>query len=80
MPYTIRDIQELQAEGIGVMNELNIFVKSHFYENNVNRMAVQEFQEMMDAMFEAYDQMYDLLFWNLPEEELEKYYTRRVIN
>lgn len=79
MPYTIRQIMDLQAEGLGVLNEINVFVKSFFYEKKVSRFAIEEFQEMLDAMFDAYDQMYDLLFWNLPEEELEKF-CKRVIN
>lgn len=79
MPYTLRDIQDLQARGIGIMNELNMFVKSYFCEMEVSCMAIKDFQEMIDALFDAYDQLYDLLFWNLPVEELEKFYNR-VIN
>lgn len=79
MPYTIGDIQDLQAQGLFVLNELDIFVKSIFFEMNVDKYAFEEVQNKVEAMFEAFDQMYNLLFWNLPEEVLVRICSR-VIN
>lgn len=71
--YSLRQITDLQTEGLHAFNSLLMFSEYMLSEFDIEPECIAELKNRLYAMYDSYDELYELLFWNLTKKELDSF-------